>query len=456
MRSDWIEVSVENIKAPSPNALSTGPFGSSISSRFFQDNGVPVIRGSNLSEDIDKRLVPENTVFISKEKAKEFSRSIAKRGDLVFTCWGTIGQVGLIDERSKYLEYIISNKQMKLTPDPEKVNSLFLYYLFSGPEMFTRIKNQAIGSSVPGFNLGQLRTLKFFLPPLDEQKAIAHILGTLDDKIELNRQMNDTLEAIARALFKSWFIDFDPVRAKIEGRQPAGMDAETAALFPAEFEDSALGKIPKGWQALPFEELFLIPLRNGLTKPKKVRGSGTYMVNMGELFVYRRIGDIEMDRVPLSKSEAEISMVQTVDLLFARQSLVWSGAGQCSIVTEAKEPRTFESHLIRCRINPDKAEPWFYFYYFWSTKGRGRIESLIEQVAAAGIRGADLAKLRVLAPPKKIQRCFREIVQSLESKFSANENESRTLASIRGTLLPKLLSGEIRIKDAEKVVEEMV
>ncbi len=92
-------------------------------------------------------------------------------------------------------------------------------------------------------------------------QAIAHILGTLDDKIELNQQMNPTLEAIARALFKSWLIDFEPVRAKMEGRQPAAMDAETGALFPAEFEDSVLGKIPKGWQALPFEDLFLIPLK---------------------------------------------------------------------------------------------------------------------------------------------------------------------------------------------------
>ena len=144
MVGDWIEVSVEDIKAPSANSLATGPFGSSISSRFFQDSGIPVIRGSNLSEDIDKRLVYKDTVFVSEEKSQKFSRSIVRRGDLVFTCWGTIGQVGLIDERSRYPEYVISNKQMKLSPDPEWVDSLFLYYLFSGSEMSSRIKNQAI------------------------------------------------------------------------------------------------------------------------------------------------------------------------------------------------------------------------------------------------------------------------------------------------------------------------
>ena len=100
-------------------------------------------------------------------------------------------------------EYIISNKQMKLTPDPAKADSLFLYYLFSGPELQHRIKNQSIGSSVPGFNLGQLRAMRIRVPQIEEQRAIAHILGTLDDKIELNRWMNEALEAMARALFKS-------------------------------------------------------------------------------------------------------------------------------------------------------------------------------------------------------------------------------------------------------------
>ena len=276
MVGDWIEVSVEDIKAPSANSLATGPFGSSISSRFFQDSGIPVIRGSNLSEDIDKRLVYKDTVFVSEEKSQKFSRSIVRRGDLVFTCWGTIGQVGLIDERSRYPEYVISNKQMKLSPDPERVDSLFLYYLFSGSEMSSRIKNQAIGSSVPGFNLGQLRNLKFLLPPLDEQKKIAYVIGTLDNKIELNQQMNRTLEGIARALFKSWFIDFDPVCAKLDGRQPYGMDAETAALFPDSFDDSPLGKIPKGWRVGRLDDLII--LQRGFDLPKTNRTSGKYPV----------------------------------------------------------------------------------------------------------------------------------------------------------------------------------
>ena len=247
MVSEWIDCSVEEISSPSANALATGPFGSAISSRYFVDHGVPVIRGSNLSQDVGIRLDDETTAFLTAEKAREFSRSVARRGDLIFTCWGTIDQVGLIDERSRYSEYVISNKQMKLTPDPTKASSLYLYYLFASPQMRESILRRGIGSSVPGFNLGQLKSIMLRLPPLPEQRAIAHILGTLDDKIELNRRMNETLEAIARAIFKSWFVDFDPVHAKAEGRD-TGLPPHTADLFPDSFEDSELGEIPSGWR----------------------------------------------------------------------------------------------------------------------------------------------------------------------------------------------------------------
>ncbi len=247
MGGEWTKCTVDDIKSSAPNALATGPFGSAISSRHFVDSGVPVIRESNLSQNVGIRLIDDGLAFLTEEKAREFSLSLARQGDLVFTCWGTIDQVGLVDKRSRFSEYVVSNKQMKLTPDPKKADSLFFYYLFSSPQMQGEILNQGIGSSVPGFNLGQLRSIAIVLPPLDEQRSIAHILGTLDDKIELNRQMNETLEAMARTLFKSWFVDFDPVRAKAEGRDP-GLPKPLADLFPDSFEDSELGEIPTGWR----------------------------------------------------------------------------------------------------------------------------------------------------------------------------------------------------------------
>src|SRR5262249_8168322 len=153
------------------------------SARFFVEKGVPVIRGSNLSQDVGIRLNDHGLEFVSAEKATEFSRSIARRGDLIFTCWGTIDQVGLVDHRSRCLEYVVSNKQMKLTPNTEKADSLFLYFLFSSRAVRDKILAEGIGSSVPGFNLGQLKFFRLLMPPLGQQIAIAKILGTIDDKI---------------------------------------------------------------------------------------------------------------------------------------------------------------------------------------------------------------------------------------------------------------------------------
>jgi len=176
----WHTVTVEELKAPTDNALATGPFGSSIGSQFFEKQGIPLIRGSNLSNDGHTHLIDDGFVFVSQSKAVEFRRSMVSTGDLVFTCWGTINQVGLISERTAYPRYLISNKQMKFTPDSRKADSLFLFYLFSGPELQRAISDQSIGSSVPGFNLGQLRAMRLRIPPLPEQRAIAGALGEVD------------------------------------------------------------------------------------------------------------------------------------------------------------------------------------------------------------------------------------------------------------------------------------
>ncbi|MFO6407054.1 restriction endonuclease subunit S, partial [Pseudomonas aeruginosa] len=205
--SEWQDFFVEDIAAPGKNSLATGPFGSSISSKFFVEQGVPVIRGGNLSAEVGKRLDDEGLVFVSKDKAEEFSRSVVGVGDLIFTCWGTINQVGLIDSRASHPNYVISNKQMKLSVGRSKADPLFLYYLFSGPEKQQEILNNGIGAAVPGFNLGQLRKMVISLPKLEEQKAITSVLSDLDDKIDLLHRQNKTLEAMAETLFRQWFME---------------------------------------------------------------------------------------------------------------------------------------------------------------------------------------------------------------------------------------------------------
>ena len=134
MASDWKTFTLEELASDQKSALATGPFGSAISSKFFQECGIPVIRGGNLSANTSKRMSDDGLVFVSEEKATEFKRSVVRKGDLIFTCWGTINQVGLLDEQRNYDEYIISNKQMKVTLDVDKADPLFVYYMFSGPK----------------------------------------------------------------------------------------------------------------------------------------------------------------------------------------------------------------------------------------------------------------------------------------------------------------------------------
>jgi len=179
-----------------------------------------------------------------------------------------------------------------------------------------------------------------------------------------------------------------------------------------------------------FQELFAAPLRNGLTRPKSVRGHGVKMVNMGEIFAHRRIGAVPMDRVPLSPQEAANYVLKPGDLLFARQSLVLAGAGKCSIFIGDQNPVTFESHLIRARLNPRVADPLFYFYFFNSRAGQEATQSIVEQVAAAGIRSSDLARLLVPVPPLPLQRAIAYILGSLDDKIELNQRMNETLGAI--------------------------
>lgn len=177
------------------------------------------------------------------------------------------------------------------------------------------------------------------------------------------------------------------------------------------------------WTMLPFEDLYELPSRNGITRPSKVRGAGFRMINMGELFANDRIGDIEMELVQLNEKELDTMLVNPGDLLFARQSLVLSGAGKCSIVVDAKEPTTFESHLIRVRLKAGVTDPRFYHYYFKSPASPMR--SIVTQGVQAGIRANDLKRLMVPCPPLSEQECIADILSAFDDLI---ENNRRRIA----------------------------
>ena len=226
----WKLVTVDDIKSPEKSSCVAGPFGSNISSKYFVESGVPVIRGSSLRDDLT-RFVPEGFVFVSEEQATKYKAQHVRGGDLVFTCWGTVGQVGLIPDNGPFPEYIISNKQLKLRPNLEISDPVYLFFYFAGPKMVQHVLGKAIGAAVPGINLGILKSLPVVLPPLPVQRRIAGILAAYDELIENSQRRIRLLEDMARALYREWFVHF---------RFPGH---DSVPRLP-----SALGDIPQGWE----------------------------------------------------------------------------------------------------------------------------------------------------------------------------------------------------------------
>jgi type I restriction enzyme, S subunit len=247
MGSEWPNRTIAECAAPEPYSTQIGPFGKALTPADYRQVGVPLLRGVNVNHG---RFHDDDFVFISEETAARFAKYESCPGDVLLVHKGTLGEIGLMPKERKYSKYIMGNSMLRVKCNPEMLIPEYLYYWLSSADGTHYLLSRVSQVGVPQIQtpLRTLREATFPLPPLPVQRAIVHILGTLDDKIELNRRMNQTLEGLARALFQSWFVDFDPVTAKATGRRPVGMSVVTAGLFPDTFKDSAMGPIPKGWE----------------------------------------------------------------------------------------------------------------------------------------------------------------------------------------------------------------
>jgi type I restriction enzyme, S subunit len=421
------ECTVGDVAAPSRNALVGGPFGSDLVSRDYVPTGVPVIRGANMGHG---RWVGGEFVYVTPEKADSLASNCAKPGDLVFTQRGTLGQVALVPKKGAD-RYLISQSQMKVTLDPTKADALFLYYVFISAEQQAYIVQNAITTGVPHTNLGILRNTPLMLPPLAEQKAIAAVLGALDDKIELNRRMNATLEVMARTLFQSWFVDFDPVRAKLDGRKPIGLDPATAELFPEHIDHKVEGVVPTGWRASTLGEVIEISdsKRIPLSGRERELRQGAYPYH-GAASVMDYVDDYLFDGtyVLMGEDGSVINDDGTPVLQY-----VWGKfwVNNHAHVLRGKNGVSTEHlllHLKGCNIAPFV---------------NGAVQPKLNQ--------GNMNRIPFMIPPPEIGRAFAKTIDPLFSKIRANIDQSRTLATLRDTLLPKLLSGEL----SPKVIEEI-
>ncbi len=443
MAGEWIDTQLQKLAAGSDRAFAMGPFGSNIKAENYSESGVPVIRGINLGKCGDAPFTARDFVFLTEDKADELASSSAGPNDIVFVAQGTIGKVGIIPTDTPYRRFVLSQNLMKVTVDPERADPRFIFYFYRSSFGQHEIMSRVNPTGVPCISkpLTSLRQFGVRLPrDIEEQRAIAHILGTLDDKIELSRPMNETLEAMARALFKSWFVDFDPVRAKAEGRDP-GQPEHLADLFPDSFEDSEVGEIPKGWRVGTLGDFAAL---NPESWSKDTRPDTIHYVDLSNT-KWGRIESVTTHTRQDAPSRAQ-RVLRSGDTIVGT---VRPGNGSYAFV--AVEGLTGSTGFAVLR--PQRQEYREYVYIAATTaENIEDLARLADGAAYPAVRPEVVAATVSVRPPDFVLTSFAKAAAPLLAKIAATERESRTLATLRDTLLPKLISGELRVQDAKKFI----
>jgi type I restriction enzyme S subunit len=330
----------------------------------------------------------------------------------------------------------------------EKLDKGFCHYLLRDRVYRQHILATCTGSTVKHTSPTKILDFRFALPEKSEQKAIAQILGTLDDKIELNQRMNQTLEDIAKAIFKSWFVDFDPVRAKVEGR-PTGLPDEISDLFPDELEESEIGEIPAGWKFSSLAEI--ADIQNGYAFKSKDWSDD------GEIPVIK-IGNVKPTIVDVENcSRVRRAIVSGLDRFKLMRGDILIGmtgyVGEVGLVPNAHEMPYLNQRVGR--IIPLKNDDYgFVVALCRREEFKSEVENLGTGSAQANVSSGSIKGIRLPLPPQNLRKVFHETASSIIDRILLASEEARCLSELRDTLLPKLISGELRISDAEKFLAE--
>ena len=419
---------------------SEGVFDCPHSTPKLTDTGPFVVRTQDIITGVFRA---DQAGRVSEETyAERIARITPSRGDLLYSREGTY--FGIAAEVPAKTRVCLGQRMVLIRPDKRRLDFSFLCHWLNSPIMAAHIHGYRDGTVAERLNLPTIRALPILLPPLAEQKAIAHILGTLDDKIELNRRMNATLEAMARALFQSWFVDFDPVRAKLDGRKPEGMDKATAALdpataplFPASFQDSALGHIPKGWKVGRIQDC-CVQIQNGGTprrnEPRFWDGGNIPWLASGEV----RQSIITATESFITEEGLVESSAKWVPAFSTVVALYGATAGQVSFTSSR-----LTTNQAVCALIPMNG---FAFFNYLTMRGAtAELENKAVGSAQQNISKGIVEETQVVLPPTALVERFAEVASPLFERWISNLHQSRTLATLRDTLLPKLLSGELSV-----------
>ena len=437
MRSEWKEYKLSEItnkitKGTTPTAKDGG----------FLEKGINFIKAESVT--LDGRIDSSKFAYISIKVHSKFKRSQLELNDILFSMAGVhLAKSAIV--KDIHLPANTNQALALIRAVPKIVNPKYLYYYLQQNKIVKYVNNSTSQSAQPNINLQEIGNLSIILPNLETQKKAAYILSTLDDKIELNRKMNQTLETMAQALFKSWFVDFDPVIAKMRCKseeeleavaKELGISKEILELFPSEFETSELGMIPKGWEVKPLDEI--AHYQNGLALQKfRPKNENEYLPVVKISQLNKGYADGEEKADINIKPEC---IIDSGDVVFS-----WSGTLLVDIWCGGKG--ALNQHLFK--VTSTKYPKWF--YYYWTKQHLFNFQHIAasKAVTMGHIKKSHLTEALCLIPCKSIFNIVEGIISPIVDKIIENRLENNTLQKTRDTLLPKLLSGEIDVSELE-------
>jgi len=394
--------------------------------------GLPLIATNSVSNE---HLYPikENVRYVDQDTYENWFRAHPKAGDILFVLKGAPGRCALVPDP---VDFCIAQDMVAVRADYKKIDPKYLFAALRSPLVQDAIDRMHVGTMIPHFKKGDFNKLLIPLPDRSIQEFIGCVHMALVEKIELNRQMNETLEAMARAIFRDWFVDFGPTRAKMEGRAPY-LVPEIWSLFPDRLDDK--GK-PVGWSTKPLDQV--ADFLNGLALQK-------YPVNGGDSLPVIKIAQLRAGSVVSADlASAEIPkdyVVQNGDVLFS-----WSGSLLHRVWTAGTG--ALNQHLFK--VTSKQFPKWFFFHWIAEHMQSFQATAASKATTMGHIQRHHLTQAITFIGTPAVMKAADEMIRPLFDRQIANDLESRTVAATRDLLLPKLISGEVRVKDAEKIVME--
>ena len=407
----------------------------------WTDSGFVVLRNQNIKGgrlDLSSPSYTDEKHFLGRIR-----RAAPQAGDIVITREAPMGDVCLIPAN---LKCCLGQRQVLLRPDPRKIDSRFLLYALQSPYLQHQIGwNEGTGSTVSNLRIPVLEALSVPTPPLRVQQDIAETLGALDDRITLLRETNATLEAIAQALFKSWFVDFDPVRAKMEGRAPEGMDEATAALFPDSLEETELGVVPMGWRVGALADLMRLhkgSVNPGLQPETEFQHFSLPAFDSGQLPVLELGSAIKSNKTTVPTDGVLLSKLNPhIPRIWLPSQVLANAVCSTEFLPFVPTKETATSFVYCLLVAPS-----------FST-------SLCQLVTGTSnshqrIKPDGVLSMPSVLPPTALIAAFDLVARALLNRVKANRQQAQTLSTLRNTLLPRLISGQLRVAEAQTTVEK--